>query len=264
MKIIQITDTHLLPPGQTLHGIDPADQLARVVADLVERHSDADLVVITGDLCNDGDPAAYALLARLLAPLPCPVRLLLGNHDARPEFRAAFPDHPVDGNGFVQSFLDTDHGRLLFLDSHHQGMIGGRYCADRRAWLEGALQGAGPVTLFIHHPPVDDGLAHFARIRLHDMDAVLEPLRAHAPGVVHIVFGHIHVPLAGTSPDGFAFSSGQSCAHRFVTAPDDPTPWWTSGPPCYRILIHDNSGFRAYSAQIGEPHLARGIWCEGP
>lgn len=264
MKIIQITDTHLLPPGRTLHGIDPADQLARVIADVVARHADANLVAITGDLCNDGDPEAYALLRALLAPLACPVRLMLGNHDARPAFRDAFPDHPVDANGFVQSWLDAPQGRLLFLDSHHPGTIGGRYCTDRRAWLEDALKDAGPVAVFIHHPPVPDGLAHFDNIRLHDMEAVTGPLRAHAPGVAHIVFGHIHVPLAGTSPEGFAYSSGQSCAHRFVTAVDDPTPWWTDGPPCYRVLHWDALGFRAYTAQVGERRISRGLFCAGP
>ena len=179
MKIIQITDTHLVPPGERLHTLDPAEQLSRAVQDIAARHPDCDLAVITGDLCNDGDPEAYALLREILSPLPFPVRLMLGNHDARPAFRDAFPDHPCDAAGFVQSFLDTQHGRLLFLDSHEPGMIGGRYCASRRAWLEAALAGAGdkPVTLFIHHPPVPDGIAHFENIRLHDTDRRNKPGR---------------------------------------------------------------------------------------
>jgi Icc protein len=266
MKIIQVTDTHLLPPGRLLLGIDPAARLARAVDDIATRHADADLVVVTGDLCNDGDPEAYALLRETLAPLPCPVRLMLGNHDARPAFRKAFPDQPCDGNGFVQSFLDTGHGRLLFLDSHEAGLLGGRYCAARRAWLGEALKGAGaqPVTVFIHHPPVPDGLAHFVNIGLHDAEAVLAPLRSHPGGVRHIVFGHLHVPLAGTSRDGFAYSSGQACAHRFVTDPDETDPWWTDGNPCYRIIMIDDFGFRAYAAEVGQPRISRAQLCAGP
>lgn len=266
MKIIQITDTHLLPPGELLLGLDPAEQLRRIVADIAERHADTDLIVITGDLCNDGAPEAYALLSSLLAPLACPVRLLLGNHDARPAFRAAFPDHPVDEAGFVQSFLDTPHGRLLFLDSHEADTIGGRYCGQRRSWLEAALKDAGdqPVTLFIHHPPVPDGLTHFRNIGLHDAEAVMAPLRAHPGGVRHIVFGHIHVPLAGTSREGFAYSSGQSCVHRFVTDPDESRPWWTGGNPCYRIIMIDDMGFRAYASEVGQPKIARAEECLGP
>lgn len=266
MKIIQLTDTHLVPPGNLLYGLDPADQLARAVNDIAERHADADLVVITGDLCNDGDPAAYSLLRQLVASLPCPVRLMLGNHDARPAFREAFPDHPCDEAGFVQSVLDTGHGRLLFLDSHELGFLGGRYCARRRIWLEKMLASAGaePVTVFIHHPPVPDGLAHFANIGLHDAEAVLAPLRAFAGGVRHILFGHIHVPLAGVSREGFSYSSGQGCSHRFIADPDDPGPWWTDGNPCYRIVMIDDLGFRAYTAEVGERHISRAQICAGP
>lgn len=103
MKIIQITDTHMIHPGDTLYGIDPAEQLARALVDIRQRHPDADLLVMTGDLCNHGEPEAYAQLKELLADMPFPVRLLLGNHDDRPNFRAAFPDHPVDDAGYVQS-----------------------------------------------------------------------------------------------------------------------------------------------------------------
>lgn len=266
MKIIQITDTHLLPPGETLWGIDPAAQLRLALDDIRTRHADADLLAITGDLCNDGDPAAYAMLREMLEGLPFPVRLMLGNHDARPAFLDDFPDHPRDEAGFVQSWLDSDFGRLLFLDSHHPATIGGRYCDARLAWLREALGGAGeqPVTVFIHHPPVVDGLAHFVRIGLHDADAVMSTLRAHPGGIRHIVFGHIHVPLTGTTADGIAFSSGQANAHRFITDLNDPTPFWTGGNPCYRILTLDQTGFRAYGAEVGQPRIADSRFCEGP
>ncbi|MFC7704589.1 phosphodiesterase [Plastorhodobacter daqingensis] len=266
MKIIQITDTHLLPPGGRLHGLDPADQLRRAIDHICQTEADADLLVITGDLCNDGDPEAYALLREILAPVPFPVRMLLGNHDARPAFREAFPDHPIDAAGYVQSTLDSPHGRLLFLDSHEPGLIGGRYGADRLGWLRTSLERAGPqpVTVFIHHPPVPDGLAHFASIGLHDAAPLMQVLAAHPGGVRHIVFGHIHVPLAGTSREGIAFSSGQAMSHRFITAPADPAPWWAGGNPCYRLIQIDTLGFRAYGVEVGQQPIARAAVCAGP
>lgn len=266
MKIIQLTDTHLVRPGGRVAGVDPEAQLRAAVGDVIERHGDADLLVITGDLCDDGDPEAYALLREILAPLPVPVRLLLGNHDHRPAFVAAFPDQPRDERGYVQSRLDTAHGRLLFLDTNEAGTIGGIYGDDRLAWLDAALAGAGgdPVTVFLHHPPVPDGLAHFRHIGLHDDGAVLARLRAHPGGVRHVVFGHVHVPIAGNDRHGIAFSSGQACAHRFVTAVDDPCPVWTTGRPCYRVLTIDDFGFRAYAAEVGEVAIGRATFCPGP
>lgn len=278
MKIIQLTDTHLMPPGVLAQGIDPEARLRAAMADIRDRHGDADLLVVTGDLCNDGDPAAYALLRDILQPAPCPMRLLLGNHDSRPDFVAAFPDQPRDASGYVQSVLDTDHGRLLFLDTHEAGVIGGIYGPDRLAWLDAALtglpdgprRGAGqaseplPVTVFLHHPPIRDGLRHFRDIGLHDDGAVLARLAAHPAGVRHVVFGHIHVPMAGTSPEGIAYSSGQSCTHRFITDPDAADPWWTDGNPTYRILMIDDLGFRAFTAEVGQVPTVRAAICTGP
>lgn len=266
MKIIQLTDTHLMPPGAVVNGVDPERQLRLAVEDILARHGDTDLMVITGDLCNHGDPEAYALLREILAPVPFELRLLIGNHDRRPEFRAAFPEHPVDGQGFVQSFMDTDHGRLLFLDTHEAGMIGGLYGSDRMAFLDEALAGAGdmPVTVFIHHPPFDCGIGHFENIGLHDDGALMQRLGTHPGGVRHIVFGHIHIPMAGTAANGIAYSSGQATGHRFITDLDDPCPWWTGGNPTYRILLLDEHGLRAYTAETSQVPTSRAARCEGP
>lgn len=266
MKIIQLTDTHLMPPGALVEGVDPERQLRAAIADIVARHADADIGVITGDLCNHGDSEAYALLKDILTPVPFEVRLMLGNHDRRPAFSAAFPDHPHDGNGFIQSVRDTSHGRLLFLDSHEAGFIGGAYCEARLAWLDAALAGAGdaPVTVFIHHPPFDCGIAHFEHIGLHDDGRLMRRLAVHAPGIRHIVFGHIHMPLAGTGAEGIAFSSGQACAHRFITDIGAPDPLWTGGNPCYRVIMLDERGLRAYGAEVGETVISRAKPCAGP
>lgn len=266
MKIIQLTDTHLMPSGNVVNGVDPEKQLRAAATDILAKHADADLLVITGDLCNYGDPEAYEILRDVLAPMPFPVRMMLGNHDDRPNFITAFADHPRDGNGYIQSFLDTAFGRLLFLDSHESGVIGGIFGEDRMAFLDSALEGAGdqPVTVFIHHPPMDCGIAHFERIGMHDDGKIMKRLAAHPAGVRHIVFGHIHVPLAGTSAEGIAFSSGQACSHRFITDLDDPAPLWTGGNPCYRIINLDAHGLRAYGAEVGEIVTARAPVCEGP
>ncbi|MGF9694509.1 phosphodiesterase [Rhizobium sp. 0TCS1.26] len=266
MKIIQLTDTHLMPPGVVVNGVDPEKQLRAAVTDIIDKHADADLLVMTGDLCNYGDPEAYELLRDILAPLPFEARLLLGNHDKRPEFVESFPDQPRDGNGYIQSFMDTKFGRLLFLDSHEAAVIGGIYGPDRLEWLSGALAGAGdlPVTVFIHHPPMDPGIGHFENIGMHDEGAMMRSLSAHPAGVRHVVFGHIHVPLAGTSAEGIAYSSGQACSHRFITDLDIPDPWWTGGNPCYRILRVDDQGLRAYGVEVGQVPTERAPVCAGP
>ncbi len=179
---------------------------------------------------------------------------------------AAFPEQPRDDNGYIQSFIDTDFGRLLFLDSHEADVIGGMYGEDRLAWLESTLESAGelPVTVFIHHPPMDCGIRHFEHIGMHDDGAVMRRLAAHPAGVRHIIFGHIHVPMAGTTAEGIAYSSGQACAHRFITYIDVVDPLWTGGNPCYRVISLGAFGLRAYDVEVGQVVLGRAPVCEGP
>ena len=86
MKLVQISDIHLVPHGALLFGEDPAARLRACVDDNNRHHADAQLCVITGDLTHDGDPAAYRVLADCVDKLVPPVRLLMGNHDDRAAF----------------------------------------------------------------------------------------------------------------------------------------------------------------------------------
>lgn len=240
MKIIQITDTHLQAPGEVLYDLDPLARLHATLDHVRAQHADADLMVLTGDLANDGNEAAYRALQAALADWPHPVRLLLGNHDRRDIFRKVFAQAECDGSGYVQSALVTPAGGdlLLFLDTLSHGDVGGRYCADRRDWLAATLAETPdlPATVFLHHPPVDCGMRHFQHIGLHDSTALMEVLRAHPGGVRHIAFGHIHIPLSGVTRDGIGFSSGRGCSHQFEADFDNPAPDWMEGPLNYTVL----------------------------
>lgn len=50
LKVIQITDTHLSEPGQTLWGMDPYKRLEAAFEDIRTFHSDARACIISGDL----------------------------------------------------------------------------------------------------------------------------------------------------------------------------------------------------------------------
>src|SRR5262245_48212556 len=102
MKFIQITDTHFVPRGNLLYGLNPIDRLALCIADVNLRHPDAAFAIVTGDLAHKGEPEAYAALRQELEKLGIKLHLILGNHDSRENFAAAFPETPHDENGFVQ------------------------------------------------------------------------------------------------------------------------------------------------------------------
>ena len=72
MLIAQISDMHVKPPGELLYDrIDTAGFLERAVAHVNALDPRPDIVIATGDLVDGGKAEEYALLKRLLAPLPC-------------------------------------------------------------------------------------------------------------------------------------------------------------------------------------------------
>ena len=101
MLVAQITDLHL--------GFDPDDpdefnrqRVDRTLAVLAALDPVPDLLLVTGDIADNGDDAdAYRRYKEAIRDLPFPVYPAMGNHDSREAFLAAFPETPTEG-GFIQ------------------------------------------------------------------------------------------------------------------------------------------------------------------
>lgn len=192
-KFIQITDFHLVPPGEKLFGLTPSERVSRCMEDIARWHADADFCVISGDLTNAGDASAYAWLAKKLAAFPLRTFIIPGNHDERCALMRAFPHIGRDAKGFIQYTHETQDGVFLFLDTLKGPVSEGEYCVERRAWLKGQLERLRdrPVWIFMHHPPFDVGIPYMDRIKLEEPEAFAEILSGHGD-IRHIFFGHIH------------------------------------------------------------------------
>lgn len=239
MKLIHLTDLHLVAPGSLLHGLDPLARLDQCLADILRHHGDADLLVITGDLTDDGSAEAYATLARRLEAVGLPHRLLLGNHDTRAGFGATFPQAPVDEAGFVQSVLDTAEARLIFLDSLHDGRVTGLLCDERLVWLDARLaEAAGrPAVLFMHHPPFGIGQPSLDRYVLEpESAAALAALVLRHGQVRQIVAGHVHRPCHGLWK-GIPVTTVPATAHQMPFNLQAETVRPVNEPPAYAVLL---------------------------
>jgi Icc protein len=131
LLIAQLSDLHVRPPGELYRGIAHLHQLDR----------GPDLVVITGDLVDYGEPEEYANARALLSQLTIPYLVLPGNHDHREEFRAAFADHaylPADGP--LHYCVDDYAVRIIALDSCVPGQHHGAVDATGLQWLQHTLQ----------------------------------------------------------------------------------------------------------------------------
>ncbi|WP_036837622.1 phosphodiesterase [Pleomorphomonas oryzae] len=248
MKLIQLTDPHLCGRGELVCGRDPAKSLTAAVADINRHHADADLVIITGDLSDDGSPQSYRLLAEIIVPLVPPARLLLGNHDDRSAFRSVFQDAPADDD-FIQSVMNIGDHRLVFLDTLDEGAVAGRLCERRLAWLDRCLaEKTGPALVFMHHPPFDIGMPPLDGVKLADPRVFADLLRRHG-NVRHIFAGHVHRLCSGTW-NGIAFNTGRSTNHQ--TAPLFGAKDFAVGfdAPAYNVILTDGADITVHAQEI--------------
>lgn len=204
MKVVHLSDLHL-GIGSVM-GSNPVEHLRSVLTHVTRFHADASRYVITGDLVDRGDAESYRLLRSLLEEFELTghraPRLLIGNHDARPQFRSVFPETSCDENGFVQSVDETEQGWFVYLDTHQPDLDAGYYCAQRFRWLEGVLESATAqnqhVWLFMHHNPVPVHVVSSDNIGLTQTTQFKALIAKHVSTIRHIFFGHCHFTLSGT------------------------------------------------------------------
>ena len=230
LHVLQVTDCHLLPtPDATLLGVRTQDSLAAVLeAACAERTPDA--VLATGDLAQVPAAATYQLfLSTLRSHYTGPLLCVPGNHDDGATFAAVLPTDD----------LTVGAWRLVGVDTHVDGKVGGSVGSTELARLRRALNGPGrsaPILATGHHCPMPIGCSWLDVHRIDDGDQLCDVLQA--ADVRAYVFGHIHqeahvcagVPLFGTPSTCFQF------------ARDTPTFALDDAKPGYRWLQLDSHG----------------------
>ena len=260
MKIIHVTDTHLLSSEEQLHGLDPQARFKRCVDSIKRFHSDAHCVVMTGDIADKGEPGAYQLFHQEMSRTGLPVHCILGNHDIRKIYLAQSSDAlavlktavpNTDKNGFVQFAVPTPAGVFLFLDTLIDGSHSGGYCLRRQAWLREQLElfKDQTVYLFMHHPPFDLNLPCIDAIGLNEKKDFADLVASHND-VRHLFFGHAHRALSGQWR-GVSFSSLRGTNHQVKLDFQRPDIEYSHEDPEYavvfieddRIVVHTHNYF---------------------
>lgn len=198
MLIAQLSDCHIMPPGQLAYGVfDTAACLRAALAALAALRPRPDLILLTGDVSEDGSAASYEQARAILGAAPAPVHVIPGNHDDREAMRRAFgADGYLPGQGPLHYVVDAGPVRIVALDTLVPGAPGGRLDADALAWLDQTLAAAPgrPTLVALHHPPFASGIAHMDAMALENPRALAQVLARH-PQVERVVCGHLHRAL---------------------------------------------------------------------
>jgi 3',5'-cyclic AMP phosphodiesterase CpdA len=201
--IVQLTDMHIGPPGSRPYGVDTAAQFREVARVVRAMDLEPAAVLLTGDLSDEGEPESYEHLRELVAdeldPIGAPVLSVVGNHDHRASFRAAYlgETDPSDDEPY-HYVVDLAAVRLVMADSYVAGKVSGRLGDRQLAWIDEQLADAGdrlPIVA-VHHPAVPRGVPRPDDYLLEDRDAFGDVIIRHEVGAV--LCGHGHVTTAAT------------------------------------------------------------------
>ena len=196
MLIAQLSDPHLRPRGVLYQGLVDSNAMfkaaLRQVATLVPA---PDLVILSGDVVDEGTPGEYAAAREMLAGVEAPLIAIPGNHDEREAFRLAFADFgfcPAAGPLHVAA---GEHGpvRVIGVDVTVPGQHHGSFDEGTAAWLEHALAAAPlrPTIVMLHQPPMVSGIPYIDIYRCRGARRLAAVIERY-PAVERVVTGHIH------------------------------------------------------------------------
>lgn len=233
-----MSDPHIVGRTETLlGGIDTTAYLRDAVTHVNRMAPTPDLVLLSGDLVNDGEPEQYEHLAELLAPLSAPLHLMPGNHDHTENLRAAFPDLVHDRHGLADGVIEGPL-RIITLDSSRFPAPGGTLDASQLAWLDERLREAptAPTVVALHHPPFATGIKHMDAMSLSAEAATgLAEVIARHPHVERVLCGHLHRLIIRRFAGSLAMTS-PGTAHSLQLDFTDGPPAWNYEPPA--LLVH--------------------------
>lgn len=163
MIIAQLSDIHTAPDNDHLARFDNA--LAWL------KPFEPDVLVISGDLIDDGWREGYAAIAARLETLSCRTMILPGNSDDRTAMRAVWPS--LAQQGPLNAVIDTPALRMIGLDSTVEGSAAGSVGAHLD-WLARQLDEAGgrQTLLFLHHHVFVSGIPSMDAAACRDAQAL--------------------------------------------------------------------------------------------
>ena len=199
LKFVVMSDLHVMPKGELSMTLDTGARLEQAVDAVIERHADADFCILAGDLADLGQPKAYENLKAIIARLPIPVHITLGNHDNRAAFLDIFGADFADAvTGKVDKVIDIKGYRIIVLDSSEPGRVDGVLEQGQIDWLVARLAEVPdrPVIVVLHH---NANALHIRSddIRLLEPDAFIAALKTHKD-IRQVIAGHVHITSTAT------------------------------------------------------------------
>jgi Icc protein len=263
--VVQISDPHIYAHGQLMEGrVDTARGL--IVALEQARRFAPDLIILSGDLVNDADPAQYEHLAELLAGTELPLLLVAGNHDDRDAVRAIAsttngaltPLPSVHGELEYDIVLPDGGPRFLVVDTVRADSHSGLLTSERLDALDQQLSTGAQTVVVQHHPPFISGIDFMDHYGLEGGAEELDVIARHR-NVLAVLTGHLHRYAVHIRSGVTVITSPSSAAQVALDLSGGGTSY-TEEPGS--ILLHrfDDAGVTSHVMPLRDSDTWRPSW----
>jgi 3',5'-cyclic-AMP phosphodiesterase len=196
MLIAQISDPHLRPRGVLYQGlVDSNAMFEAAIRQLGGLTPRPDLVILTGDVADEGTLEEYAVARESLSHLSVPLLVIPGNHDERETFRQSFSDHAYLPTVGPMHFASGRYGaiRVIALDVTLPGLHHGLMDEGAAEWLDRtlALEPSRPTIIMMHQPPFACGIPYVDAYRCREGHRLADVVSRFS-NIERIVCGHVH------------------------------------------------------------------------
>lgn len=224
LRFIHLSDSHIgITPDWDSFGQNALNN-TRAIVDYINNDLPftPDLVLHTGDVVYNPDPAAYPIAQEVLQDVKYPIYYARGNHDLPTPMRkylSDVPDGPVDKLDY--DFKIKDFHFIVF-DSHDT-MTHGILSDKQLAWIEKKLaeSDARSFVIVTHHCPVELHVPVYDEMMMiKNHDALFDVLRPYSDRIRGLFYGHTHRSSI-TQRDGIICSCAPAIWFQIYAWADD-------------------------------------------
>lgn len=219
MLIAQISDLHISALGVKTLGIAPmSENLKLCVKHINQLATRPDIVLVTGDISNNGDIDELINAKNILNILNIPYFVIPGNHDNRQDLLTIFGEKSCQMNSdqLIQYTINDYDVHFIAIDSTIPNQSGGEFSHKSDQWLRKQLLKAHnkPTILFMHHPPINLGISETNIEGFDGKKRLANIVKTHT-NIEAILCGHIHLS-AHTRWHGSIINTAPSIGMRLV------------------------------------------------
>ena len=208
-KIIQITDLHLgRDKNKVSFDVNTFNSAKQMLLHIKKYEGDSDLIIISGDISDDGSDASYSNLTELVKPIEIPFYLMPGNHDSVEKIR----EFSRFDNLNSKLYFEEDPWFVFMFNTKKNGSPNGYLKNDEIKVFKDILNKNRNkyFMVFLHHHPVKIGSPSMDKMIIENAELLIDVIKK-TKSVHGVSWGHVHNVYETRINNAQLFSTPSTC-----------------------------------------------------